>query len=770
MSKKILKRSLALGALMAFVITGSAMAGNVPSRNIVAKGEYKEITCNLNGIPDSYLNWYSEYVVGGYHNEGVADASKILNSDIKVVGGEFHSVIGGNLTKEVKTEEGQSPCNVSAASTNIVVDGANVKVKQLIGGTAFVSYDGSDNANGRTTNVTILSGVFGSEIDNGNCPEMHVVGGDLIKSSSGSSVSTNHTNITLVDNTNVKIAGGTFDAAIYGGSAVMRNYSSYGGGELTSTVNNSNIEITGGTFNDAIVAGGMAWGHKTESKVGNATINITGGTFKDGADIFAGGMDGSLTNNITTAVSQVTGKTKININNVVVQNIYGTGGIIENINKGNKQYDWLYRQDTNSDAIVNTTLKLTNVTADNVGIPLGSVTLRVEDTADTKGQINIGQGAEELTGLTVTDTGDNKVAVSVEANGEVNDAYAGDYKKMVEERFKVKGYELLKSEEGSEEETFNVDAMTIEAGEVMGAATLNSDGTITVEANESNAGISDISSVGLMAWRAETNDMNKRLGELRNANGEHGVWVRMVRGESEYNSVKNQYNQYQLGYDEKLSVDKSWTVGMALSYTDAESSFSQGSGENTHKGLAIYGSKLNADGSFVDLIAKYSRLEHDFDLGEYKGDYDTNGYSVSAEYGKRFQQGNGMWIEPQVELTYGQVDGATYMVGGRTVNQDNMESLIGRVGFSLGKDIKQGNVYARASYLYDFEGETSATYTKGKAKSSFEQDLGGGWWEVGVGANINLSKATYIYADVEKTFGGEVDTNWQWNLGVRYSF
>ena len=35
---------------------------------------------------------------------------------------------------------------------------------------------------------------------------------------------------------------------------------------------------------------------------------------------------------------------------------------------------------------------------------------------------------------------------------------------------------------------------------------------------------------------------------------------------------------------------------------------------------------------------------------------------------------------------------------------------------------------------------------------------------------LALSKATYVYADVEKTFGGEVDTNWQWNLGVRYSF
>ena len=99
-----------------------------------------------------------------------------------------------------------------------------------------------------------------------------------------------------------------------------------------------------------------------------------------------------------------------------------------------------------------------------------------------------------------------------------------------------------------------------------------------------------------------------------------------------------------------------------------------------------------------------------------------------------------------------------------------MESLVGRIGFSLGKDIKDGNVYARASYLYDFEGETSTTFSKGVANDTIKQALGGGWWEVGVGANINLSKATYIYADVEKTFGGEVDTNWQWNLGVRYSF
>ena len=72
--------------------------------------------------------------------------------------------------------------------------------------------------------------------------------------------------------------------------------------------------------------------------------------------------------------------------------------------------------------------------------------------------------------------------------------------------------------------------------------------------------------------------------------------------------------------------------------------------------------------------------------------------------------------------------------------------------------------------MYDFDGDTQTTFSKDGVSRTIKEDLGGGWWEVGVGTNINLSKATYVYADVEKTFGGELDTNWQWNLGVRYSF
>lgn len=282
-----------------------------------------------------------------------------------------------------------------------------------------------------------------------------------------------------------------------------------------------------------------------------------------------------------------------------------------------------------------------------------------------------------------------------------------------------------------------------------------------------------MAAINLMTWRQENNDMNKRLGELRDSKGEHGVWARMVRGEVEYESIQNQYNYYQIGYDEKLSTDPNWTVGMFLTHTEGNSTFRTGSAENNHTGVGVYGSYLKDDGSFIDLVAKYARIDSDFNAsgGVGSGDYNTNGYSISAEYGKRFEQGNGFWIEPQVELTYGTVGAVDYTTSnGAKVRQEGMDSLVGRVGFSLGKDIKAGNIYARASYLYDFDGETEVTMSHSGISDVYEQDLGGGWFEVGLGANINLSDATHLYFDVEKTYGGDVATPWQWSAGMRWTF
>lgn len=307
-----------------------------------------------------------------------------------------------------------------------------------------------------------------------------------------------------------------------------------------------------------------------------------------------------------------------------------------------------------------------------------------------------------------------------------------------------------------------------------GKGTVDEDGTVTnIETikNPDVFGTEEVGALGLISWRNELDDMNKRLGELRDSKGEHGVWVRMVRGENDYKSLNSQYNTYQLGYDEKLSTDPHWTLGAAFSYTDGDGGYDTGSFEMDHKTFTLYGSKLNDDGSYIDIVGKYSRLNHDLRNTWGDGEYDANGYSIGVEVGKRFQQGNGFWIEPQAQLTYGHVGSANYTAGDIKVALDGMESLIGRAGVRFGKDLDNGNIYLRASYLYDFDGETGVTFTNAEGRErSFDQDLGGGWCEVGVGTNINLSDATHLYFDIEKTYGGDITTDWKWNAGIRYSF
>ena len=393
--------------------------------------------------------------------------------------------------------------------------------------------------------------------------------------------------------------------------------------------------------------------------------------------------------------------------------------------------------------------------------------LQIQNVNGTGGTINTNNVDNKL-------SIDNKAAdTSLTVNGtkEVTDAIASGNARLQDLANVVKAGDKSAA-----------DTVTSDANDIIGGYKADVDENGKVKAstaktleNPTNRAISDMANISLMTWRAENNDMNKRLGELRDSKGEHGAWARMARGESKYGSqnVKNQYNYYQVGYDEKLSTNPNWTVGVALTRTEGTSTFARGTGENKHTGFAVYGSYLNDNGSFVDLIAKYARMDNDYStIGAGVGDasYETNGYSLSAEYGKRFTKDNGFWIEPQVELTYGTVGSVDYLTSkGARVHQDSVDSLVGRLGFSLGKDIKQGNVYVRASYLYDFDGETKATMS-GAGTASFEQDLGGGWWEVGVGTNINLSDATHLYFDVEKTYGGNVATPWQWNAGVRWSF
>lgn len=286
--------------------------------------------------------------------------------------------------------------------------------------------------------------------------------------------------------------------------------------------------------------------------------------------------------------------------------------------------------------------------------------------------------------------------------------------------------------------------------------------------------IKDISATAIVAWRQEDSTLSQRLGELRESDGGQGIWVRMSRGEFEYDGeYKNQYNFFQMGYDWAAG---SWHYGAAVSHNDGQTTYTHGDGENRSTSLSLYGTWLGDKGHYADIVFKQGRLGNDFDIyteaGHTSGDYDAWGTSLSGEYGMKVDLDGGWYVTPQAQFTLMRIGGEDYTTNnGIKVNQDSLESAVGRVGFEVGKRISDsGSIYAKASLLHDFAGSADTYLSLNGLTNSYHQDIGDTWCEAGIGFNYKTSENSYVYADVVKTFGGDVETPWQWNAGMRWTF
>ena len=318
---------------------------------------------------------------------------------------------------------------------------------------------------------------------------------------------------------------------------------------------------------------------------------------------------------------------------------------------------------------------------------------------------------------------------------------------------------------------------TIEGGDVLGEIeiTTGADGSIsigTIGASDKVASLSDGQSIATLQWRHEMNDLTKRMGELRDSPAGIGAWARLYGSEQEYGkkNVTLRSTSVQVGADYQIGE---WTVGGAFSYTNGSVDYAQGSGDADTYGFAAYGSWFAQNGMFFDLIAKYSRLSNDFEIADMKGSIDNNAYSFSAEFGWRFDLAKTLFVEPQVELTYGRIlgDNATASNNVR-IEQEDFDSLLGRVGLRAGFKCPndRGTVYVRVSGVHDFKGESDVRYSSSKASTTVHDDIGGSWVEYALGANVNITPSTYTYLDLERTSGSDVKENWRWNIGLRTVF
>ena len=297
------------------------------------------------------------------------------------------------------------------------------------------------------------------------------------------------------------------------------------------------------------------------------------------------------------------------------------------------------------------------------------------------------------------------------------------------------------------------------------------------------SGVKSAMTASSMAWRAEANDLMKRMGDLRLSPQDAGVWARVYRGKSTSNkdnaNYSMNYSTIQVGYDKK--VNDAWRVGIAGSYMKGSSSYANGSGKNKEGNLGIYGTWTGKEGEYVDLIMKIGRLSNDYtvynDFGHYvKGDFTTWGGSLSAEYGKRILMQGGSYVEPQLELIYSHLNGASYT--GDTdyagmkmyVHQKPFDSFIGRLGIGVGRETERSTCYARVSLYHEFAGNFHSEYSDGSTLKTTQQRGRDTWVGVQLGGTMKLSDRTNLYGSFEKTFGGDIKTNWRMDAGMRWNF
>jgi len=284
-------------------------------------------------------------------------------------------------------------------------------------------------------------------------------------------------------------------------------------------------------------------------------------------------------------------------------------------------------------------------------------------------------------------------------------------------------------------------------------------------------------------WR-DNDQLMMRLGDLRkDGEAQQGIWVRIKGTKSSRNgtySLKNEYKNYQIGYDKTIKKTKDYVRygGIAFGYSDGDISYTDGSGKNKEKSLTIYETQLTNNGHYLDMVLKAGRLNGDFSSydsyqNNITGENSTTGVSFGVEYGrKKKMTKDGWYLEPQAQLTVGRLFASDYTLSnGVHVSNENMNSVLGRIGAQVGKDIgSQTNIYAKVNVLHEFGGNYKVRFADSEGKVSVSDDLSGTWAEYGVGADVKIGKDSRIYFDVSKGIGGEFKKTWQWNLGARWAF
>ena len=276
-------------------------------------------------------------------------------------------------------------------------------------------------------------------------------------------------------------------------------------------------------------------------------------------------------------------------------------------------------------------------------------------------------------------------------------------------------------------------------------------------------------------WRTLTNTYRPRAFQQ---GATTGIWAHIGGGQYSYDAqgidTDTTYTRIQGGYDAKTG--SGWTVGGQVSYLRGHDDYVfNGSGKEKAFAVGAYGLKDLGRDQYIQLESQVGRVTNTFtarnEIGEsLSGETKANAYTIGARYGKTVKLQNGVYIEPQAQLSYTHFGGDSFNAGTMHVDQAGVSSTAGGLGLEIGKTFGAGSIYTRVGVNHAFSGSVKTTYTSGSTVKSTEQDLKGTWTDLAFGGRYGINANNSLYADISTGLSGDYKAGWSVNAGFTHKF
>ncbi|CUK23925.1 Serine protease pic autotransporter precursor [Achromobacter ruhlandii] len=293
---------------------------------------------------------------------------------------------------------------------------------------------------------------------------------------------------------------------------------------------------------------------------------------------------------------------------------------------------------------------------------------------------------------------------------------------------------------------------------------------------------SALASLPRVSFVLETNQLNKRLGDVRQLNEDAGLWIKTSHGRADYQQIRLKHATLQFGLDRKQGRQ---LYGVMGSYTQGSG---QGEGQlserHTTGGIGLYYALIHEDGPFVDIIAKYLKTNQNYHLPSHldiaaQGARSTS-LLASVQAGWRQSLFNDRaFIEPSVEVVAGSTSGYTLHGASNSVDVrvNASKPVYAKIGAAIGLNMQSDDQHAVAvsAGLFRLQnlrrGGSIDILNNGNPDDMLRNPMADdSRYLINLSVNARLSANWRLYSQVESSFAGKLKHDYNGQIGVRYQF